>query len=172
MPRIILLRHAKAAQHSAGTDHARPLVERGREDVALIGRWMREQGLSPDLALVSDSRRTRETMELLLPHLARAPHLRIDPGLYLAEAPRLARALKAAPPSTASLLLVGHNPGLHELALGLVGAGEPAAVAALAANLPTAAVAVVDFEGAWSDLAELSGRLTRYVTAKSLRDRD
>ncbi|HEY8580259.1 MAG TPA: histidine phosphatase family protein [Beijerinckiaceae bacterium] len=170
MPRLVILRHAKAAPQGGGGDHARPLVERGRADAARIGAWMRAEGLSPDVALVSDARRTRETMEIVLPHLARPPHLRIDPSLYLAEVPMLLRAVRAAPAGARTALLVGHNPGLAELAEALAGEGDPEARAALAESFPTAAVAVIDFDGAWRDVAELRGRLARFVTARALRE--
>lgn len=170
MPRLVILRHAKTAPHADGGDHARALTERGRQDAARAGAWLRAHGIEPDIALVSDARRTRETMEHVLPHLARPPHLRVDRSLYLAEPLTLLRAIRAAPASARTALVVGHNPGVADLALALAGKGEPADVEALAASFPTAAIAVLDFDGAWRDVGELGGRLARFVTARSLRE--
>jgi phosphohistidine phosphatase len=169
MRRLILLRHAKAHRDDPAGDRARALTERGRADAARAGEWLRAQALSPDLALVSDARRARETMECVAPALARPPHLRVDPKLYLADAPALLRAIRAAPEQARTILVVGHNPGIAELALALAGAGDAQDVARLAHSFPTASLALLAFEREWSALRELDGRLERFVTARASR---
>ena len=144
MQRLILLRHGKAESVAAiGGDFERGLTERGRRDAALIGRVLAEAGLVPDLALVSPARRARETWEetaSAFPH-ARCEHSRL---LYLASAEQLAQLVGAATEPVNSLIVVGHNPGLHDYALALFGQAPPAAGAQnpLLASFPTAAAAV------------------------------
>ena len=139
MRRLILLRHGKAeASAPSGGDAERGLTERGRRDSALMSLRLAQAGLAPDLVLVSAARRTRETWDEAAPAFPGA-EVRFDPGLYLASAQRLSSAV-AAHPESVCLMLVGHNPGLHELALDYAMAlGAP--LDRLDA-FPTAAVAV------------------------------
>jgi phosphohistidine phosphatase len=170
MRRLILLRHAKAVQSSGEKDRARVLTQRGRDDAVRAGQWLRAHGFSPDLALVSDAARTRETAELVLRELGRAPHVRVDPKLYLAEPWGLFRAIRSAPQGCRTLLLIGHNPGMAELALALTGSADPAARAQVLGGFPTAGLALFTLDDEWADAGERSGRLERFVTARSLRE--
>jgi phosphohistidine phosphatase len=144
MQRLILLRHGKTESVAAtGGDFERGLTERGLRDAALIGRVLAEAGLAPDLALVSAARRARETWEEAAPSF---PHARsqIARLLYLASTEQLAETVEGVAETVGSLMIVGHNPGLHEFALSLL-AQEPGAVRAanpLLAGFPTAAAAV------------------------------
>jgi phosphohistidine phosphatase len=169
MRRLILMRHAKAHRDDPAGDRARALTELGRADARRAGAWLAQEALEPDLALVSDARRTRETMERIMPALARPPHLRIDPKLYLAEPPALLRAIRAAPAEARTVLLVAHNPGVGELALALTGAGDAQNAARLAHSFPTGSMAVLTFDGEWARTRELGARLERFVTARDLR---
>lgn len=170
MRKLLLMRHAKAVREPGLSDHARRLNERGRQDAALVARFLQSHRLAPDVAIASDSRRTRETLELALGAFDPKPTTRLDSGLYLAEPRDILKAIRAAPAAAQTLLVVGHNPGLAELAVALTGRGEPADVKRLAASFPTSAVAVFDFEGEWSDVEELGGRLKRFIVAKPLRE--
>ncbi len=170
MRRLVLLRHAKAVQSSGEGDRARILTQRGREDAVRAGQWLRAHAFSPDLVLVSDAARTRETAELVLRELGRAPHVRMDLKLYLADVRGLLRAIRSAPQGCRTLLVIGHNPGLAELAGALAGGGERAALAQLAAGFPTAGLAVFTLDDEWAEAAEQSGRLERFITARSLRE--
>ena len=169
MTKLILLRHAKAVRDDPAGDHARGLIQRGRDDARNAGLWLREHALNPEIALVSDARRTRETMEELLPHFARPPHARVDPTLYLADPRILLKALRAIPQGVRTALLVAHNPGIAELAVTLAGAGERRDLADMAHAFPTASFAILHFEKDWRDIGELDGRLERFITARSLR---
>jgi phosphohistidine phosphatase len=141
MRRLILLRHGKAESVSAtGGDFDRGLTDRGRRDCALIGRVLAEAGVTIDLALVSAARRTRETWE----DVARAfPTAReqVVRGLYLASPEQIWATVETVGAGL-SVMVVGHNPGLHELALTLA-KDDPAAGLA---SFPTAAAAVFSLD--------------------------
>jgi phosphohistidine phosphatase len=144
MPDLILLRHGKAESVSAtGGDFDRALTERGRRDCALMGRVLAEAGVTFDLALVSAARRAQETWEEFRRAFPDVPSQTVR-GLYLA-APEQILAAVATVAEPLSVMVVGHNPGLHELALSLAdaaGAREPRLE-----SFPTAAVAMFDRTG-------------------------
>ena len=173
MRRLIIFRHAKAAALAGGGDRERPLTARGRGDAALVGAYLREHGLIPGLALVSDARRTRETFEVAAPEIGVPVPLSLEPRIYEAGAAMLLRLVKATPADVDALLLIGHNPGLAELAHGLVGYGDRYALARMQAKFPTAALAVIDFSVEdWSRAALESGRLDRFITPALLGSED
>jgi phosphohistidine phosphatase len=152
MDRLILMRHGKAEQHAAsGGDFERALAPRGQNDAALMGKMLAQAGLAPDLALVSSARRTRETWEAVAPAFAVArAEFRRD--LYHAEAQDVLAAIRDDAPDRGTVMVVGHNPGLHELALRLAmgGPADPAQLARLRGKFPTSTVAVftIDADGA------------------------
>ncbi|QUD86500.1 SixA phosphatase family protein [Phenylobacterium montanum] len=138
MPQLILLRHAKAESvSSTGRDFDRGLTERGHRDAAIMGRVLAQAGFAPDLVLVSTARRALETWEGVAPAFP-AARVEEDRALYLASREQLAEAARDGLDSGA-LMIVGHNPGLHELALMLAGS-EPDRLD----SFPTAAAAVFD----------------------------
>ena len=166
MRRLLLLRHAEAAPTGSAPDRDRPLALRGRDAATLMGDYLAENGLRPDLALVSPARRTRETWDLVREALGDVP-ARFEEGLYESRAETLLSLVEGADASLGTLLLVGHNPGLAELGLTLAGEGENASK--IAGNFPPAALAVLKLDGeAWSDLQPGTCRLERLVTPKSL----
>jgi phosphohistidine phosphatase len=129
---------------------------------------MVEHGIVPDVVLCSSAVRTRQTLTAMLPVLGGQPRVSYEDGLYLA-APRtlLARLHKVAA-DRATVLLVGHNPGLHELAAELAGDGGGKPGKRLRDTMPTAALAVFELEGGWSGLGREETRLVHYVTPKEL----
>jgi len=151
MQRLILLRHGKADSVSAlGGDLERGLTDRGRRDAALMGRVLAEAGLVPDLVLVSSARRTRETWEELAPAFPKA-NVEFSRGLYLASRDHLAHAVDATGDEAGCLMIVGHNPGLHELAIAC--AGDAALDdSGMLDSFPTSAAAVFSGKdnGGWS----------------------
>ena len=172
MRRLILLRHAKTERDApSGKDQDRRLDERGRLDSVEIGRWLALEDYHPDLVLVSTATRTQETWDLLRATMptARARHL---PELYGADPSELLRTVHGASKADPQcLMILAHNPGLHELALALVAGGDPAGRHPLAANLPTAGVVVIDFKiDDWDDVGFRSGRLERFASPKLLRE--
>ncbi len=145
---LLLLRHAKAEAGDAA-DHGRDLAARGRRDADALGHEMRRLRLVPQHVLLSSALRTRRTFELL-GAFEPAPSVQVADVLYLAEPALLLSALRAAPAEIRILLLVGHNPGLHALALHLAG---PQAPQALCDGLPTCTLACFSVETDWSGLA-------------------
>jgi phosphohistidine phosphatase len=122
MRQLLLLRHAKSSwDDPAQSDHARPLNGAGRHAAAAIRTAMRSLGLVPDVVLVSSARRTLQTLEALGPW-DETPIIEPMNGLYLASAPQILRLVQGISPTVRSLMVVGHNPGLHDLAMSLVGA--------------------------------------------------
>ncbi len=171
MRRLILLRHAKTEKDSAsGKDRDRCLDERGENDAAQIGAWLAANGYLADIALVSTATRARQTWDHVSLYM---PHCRVKylDALYLAEPAQLLKIVQAAKDDPACLLLVGHNPGLHEFAWNLSGKSNAADRRALGENLPTAAAAIIDFAATqWQDIAERKGTLKVFVTPKQLRE--
>ena len=151
MRRLILLRHGKAESASgSGGDMTRALTARGRRDAAIMGRVLAGAGMVPDLVLVSEATRTRESWEELQSAFP-AARVEFDRALYLASAERLAFMVDASAEAAACLMIIGHNPGLHELAAVCAGRSHGPAYEQLMASFPTAAAAVFDkdAEGTW-----------------------
>ncbi len=179
MRRLRLLRHAKSDWPDGLSDLERPLAPRGRTAAPVMGRYLQDELLFPDLVLVSPALRTRETWALVEPALAGPPSgderavrtipMRIEPRIYEAPLSRLLAVVQSLPDVVSCVLLVGHNPGCAELALTLTGFGDRYAAQRMGAKFPTCGLAVLDLpEGGWADLAPRSCRLDRFVTPASL----
>ena len=175
MRRLMLLRHAKTENDApSGRDQDRRLDDRGRKDAAAIGGWIGRHPPFPDLALVSPAVRAHQTWEIAwqaMKALVPEPQVELVPELYGADPSQLLQTIRdasAADPKT--LMLVGHNPGMHELALALTGSGDAAGRKALADNLPTSGLAIFDFGiDDWADVAFRRGRLVRFMSPKLLK---
>ncbi len=163
-----LLRHAKATPQGEGTDRERPLEQRGRRAAQAVAAWAAEHRLAPALVLCSPALRTRQTLDIIAPAFARPPQILIEDALYLATARQLVARLRQVPASAASVMIVGHNPGLHELATLLSDVSGGPLMARLAAGLPTAALASYEVAVPWSGLDRRLGSLARLVTPKDL----
>lgn len=173
MRRLILLRHAKTETDApSGKDRDRRLDERGRADAAVMGAWLAAQDLLPDQVLVSTATRTRQTWDIVesrLPSRPAATQVDHLGEMYNASASQLLQAIHDVSAGINRLMLIGHNPGLHELALGLTCRGDSAECCMQIANMPTSALAVIDFPIAdWADAGFGSGKLQHYVSPKSL----
>jgi phosphohistidine phosphatase len=170
MRRLILLRHAKAEKAKPGeSDRDRRLDSRGRREAPKIGLYMARHKLVPQRAVISPSLRTRETWDLLSEELSAAPLVLYDEHLYNASAETILRAIRSSPPDVRSLLLIGHNPGLHEAARLLIASGDVELRERLQENLPTSGLVVMDFAfDDWSNLHPHAGRLDRFVSPRSL----
>jgi phosphohistidine phosphatase len=168
MRRLMLLRHAKSDWSRPGlSDHDRPLNARGREAAPRVGAYMAHHKLVPDLVAASTARRVQETVKLALAAFAEPPRIVTDQRIYEAEPETLIEVIGGTPKAVRSLLLVGHNPGLEELAARLVMSGKAGDRARLAAKFPTAALAVIDFKTeSWTRLGP--GRLERFVVPRTL----
>lgn len=165
-----LLRHAKSVPEEDDTeDHLRKLSRSGREDAQLVAANLPAALGALDLVLCSTARRTRETASLVLAGFAAPPPVAFEDGLYLAALPALLRRLRRLDEGIGAVLLIGHNPGLHELALALAAADSPAYAALAKGKFPTAARASFVVETGWAELGRSRHALRDYVTPKSLR---
>ena len=175
MRRLMLLRHAKTENDApSGRDQDRRLDKRGRSDAAEIGGWIGRHPPFPDLVLVSTAVRTDQTWEIVweaMKDLAPQPQVELSPELYGADPSQLLEAVHAAATADPkTLLVVGHNPGMHELALMFTGSGDAAGRKELGDNLPTSGLAIFDFEvDDWGDVAFRRGRLARFVSPRLLK---
>jgi phosphohistidine phosphatase len=167
MRRLYVLRHAKSSWKQPGlADHDRPLAGRGRHAGEALARHLREQRIEPQLVLCSTALRARETLEHIVPALGtRAVHFESE--LYGASAGVLLERLRSVPDTVESVLLIGHNPGVQELALNL--AGEAPQSGRLAAKYPTAALATFAYAGtSWHDLSPGTADLIGFVRPRDL----
>jgi len=164
----MLLRHAKSAWPDGVDDHERPLSERGRAAALMMGRYMAEHGLLPDLAIVSTARRAQETWALVASALGRDSTLRDEARIYEARSEAILEVIRETAAGVRTLLMIGHNPGFQDLAANLIGEGEKSELARIRQKFPTAGLAVVEFDIAgWEKAGAGVGRLKRFVTPKS-----
>jgi phosphohistidine phosphatase len=170
MRRLMLLRHAKSDWSAPGRpDRERVLSSRGERAAPLMGRYLAEQGLVPQHAIVSGSQRTRQTWQLLGDTITGASGVTFDDRIYEAAPADILDAIADAPAAAETLLVVGHNPGLQSLAIGLMGSGSGKARRMLTEKFPTAGLAVLDFDlPDWQSLAPGSGRLERFITPRAI----
>lgn len=156
--RLILIRHAKA--ETAGIDDAqRQLAPRGERDAREVGRWLEQAGVRSGVAAVSPARRTVQTWDLAVEEMSRAPRTVYDKRIYQATVDDLLAVISQAPPRVRTLVIVGHNPSIEALAVGLDdGQGNRAAAKEIALKFPTSAIAVLDAAGPWT--AFTPGRAT------------
>ncbi len=169
MKSLTLLRHAKSGwDDPVSRDFDRPLNPRGRKAARTVAREMKAQGLAFDLVLASPARRVVETLEEVSAGYG-AIRPEFEPRLYLASTATLAEIVRATPDSVERLLLVGHNPGLEELALCLSGRDDGALRAEVEVKYPTGTVAEIELPaGRWAEVREGSGRLVRFIRPRDL----
>ncbi|HEY1748885.1 MAG TPA: histidine phosphatase family protein [Xanthobacteraceae bacterium] len=169
MGRLLLLRHSKTERAEPGErDRDRKLTARGRADAPAIGAYMVRHGLVPDVALTSPAARAEETFEDVASEFKKSPRQVRDERIYNASVETLVRVIREARQAK-TLLLVGHNPGLHDLALWLIASGDTEMRERLNEKLPTSGLVVIDFAfDDWSRLHANSGRLERFVSPRSI----
>lgn len=169
VPRTLyLLRHAKSSWPQGGLDDRdRPLDGYGQRAARLVAAHLARQ-LVPGLVLCSSAGRTRETLDHVLRALPVSPPVSIEDALYLAKARRILERIEAVPDDIATLLVIGHNPGLHELAATLARHGPRRHRARLAAQFPTGALASFRLAGPWHTVAHAPVALTGYVVPDDL----
>lgn len=172
MRQLLLLRHAKSSWEERDIpDHARPLNGRGLAAAAAMRTAMQGLGLAPDVVLVSTSRRTVQTLEALEPWADTPLVDRLD-SLYLASAPAMLKVIQEVGATARSVLIVGHNPGVHDLAMLLVGAQAASFdnpdIRRLAEGFPSGALAEFTITVPWQSLDEGGGRLTRFLCPRDL----
>lgn len=166
--RLVLLRHAKSDWPEVA-DHDRPLAKRGRRDAPVAGRWLGARGYVPDTVVCSTARRARETWVLAAAGLAEAvpgaaPPVRYEARVYDATVLGLLMLVRELPDSSRTALVVGHNPGLADLVVGLV---DPPPYPP--ARFPTAAAAVLGLPGTWAYTAPAHARLLDFAVPADMR---
>jgi len=165
MRRLLILRHARAVPLSREDDFDRVLAESGRDDARRLGVYMADGGYIPDLALYSGAARTRETYAIVSAEWRRPVEARAENAIYEATRFLILGLLRELPASARAALIVGHNPGMADIANLLTGEGASAERLRLASKFPTCALAVIAFDRPdWSELAPHTGRLETFVT--------
>jgi phosphohistidine phosphatase len=172
---LIILRHAKAEWPDV-PDEERPLATRGLREAPVAGAWLRGRGHRPDYVICSPARRTRQTWSLAAEalagdrgggHAAGPSPVDFEQRVYRADVATLLDVLREAPPDAETVLLVGHNPAVHELATTLAGSAEGDALERVVEKFPTAALAVLTVPGPWSTLAPGQCRLVEFVVPRA-----
>jgi phosphohistidine phosphatase len=169
MLRLALLRHAKSSWDDPDLDDFdRPLNERGRKSAPMMGQMLASLNFKPDAILCSPAKRTRETLDGIQPFLkSRANGADFDRGLYLASAGDILSCIQKSAAAAATVLVIGHNPGMHILSARLAASGDPGAIARLSDKFPTAALAVYSFpQATWAEMTPETGHLEAFITPK------
>lgn len=165
MSRVYLLRHAKAVWASPGMkDFERPLAPEGIEACKALGIAMSVSGYMPEVVLCSTAKRTRETLSSL--GLAPAYRLVESEKLYTHGAETYLKKIQKVE-DVDSIMLVGHNPTMEDLAIGLCGHGESKLLASLNHGFPTAGLAVIDFEGPLAKVKPSKGTLVAFLKGQA-----
>jgi phosphohistidine phosphatase len=173
MRRLLLVRHAKAERSQpGGRDRDRVLAERGRADALKLGAYMVRHAFLPDLAVVSTAARTRETWQQIAAAFQDCPPARFEDRIYEVSPDAILAVIKETGTEIGTLLLIGHNPGLQELAAVLVGSGDVDSRQRMKEDFPTSTLAVINFAlENWGLLHRGAGRLEHFVTPQSLTSR-
>ena len=169
MLRLMLFRHAHADRPADVADHERPLSARGQQEAKRMGAHIGEQGLVPDLVIVSSARRTQETWTTASAAGALSVKKVNEPRVYESTAGDLLEVVREQDPTHKSIMLVGHNPGMERLAAWLLKSGDPTALARLQTEFVVAGLAVLGFQAdSWAELDVQSGHLERFDSPDSL----
>ena len=170
MLRLFLLRHAKSSWSDPSLhDFDRPLNKRGKKDAPKIAQAMKERGYQPDRILCSSSQRTKETLAGVIPSLSGEVSLHLLDSLYEGNAPDYLALLRQHAKDSRNLLLVGHNTGLQEIAIRLIGHGDFLLRSELETKFPTGALAILDFScDSWHDVNDGQGTLVDFIKPRDL----
>jgi len=167
MHTLYLLRHAKSSWDDPElADHERPLAPRGIRAAKRIADHLSRERIEPELVLCSSAVRTRQTFELIRPAFGSTTTVTFEDSLYAASTEDLLERVRRLPAEVVSAMLIGHNPGLQQLALELASSGNDRE--RLEAKFPTAALATLEVDATWSRLARGDAVLTAYVVPREL----
>lgn len=166
--RLFLLRHAKSSREDPLLDDFdRPLNKRGQRAAHAMAEWLAARSLHPDLVFCSAAARTRETLAAVRPALGATPEIRVERRLYLADAETILDVLGTldeSPEPPAQVMVIGHNPGLEDLALRLVPPGEIETRRRIATKFPTCAFLDLSFAvDDWADIGSMRASLNAYL---------
>jgi phosphohistidine phosphatase len=169
MKTLFLLRHAKSSWDDPDLpDHDRPLAPRGERAAQRISAHIRRERIRPDLVLCSSAVRARRTLEIVAPALGDAVPVRIEDELYGVEAEDLLHRLRQVPHDVDAVMVLGHNPGLQELAVALAGEGDTGALRQLNEKFPTGALATLTTAGHWGELGTRTTWLESLIVPRDL----
>ena len=164
-----MLRHAKSSWDDPDLpDRLRPLAPRGVRAAGAMARHLRAAAVAPDLVLCSPARRAVQTWEGVAPGVPPDTAVEIDEAIYHADADELVARLRDVRSRIRSVLLVGHNPGLQDLAVDLVGSGDVGLRERLLTKFPTGALATIDVPGDWHDLTWGAASVLALVVPREL----
>lgn len=167
MLKLYLLRHAEAEASASEGDQKRRLTKKGERDALQFGDYCLKAGFFPREALVSTALRARETFEALIRHFPQKPRVMFEPALYNAAADTLYSLIQTTDANIMSLLIVGHNPGIAELALFLADdyASDRASLENMRRHFPPPALAVIAFDcTSWAEITPGRGDLQCFLT--------
>ena len=168
MKTLHLLRHAKSSWKRVELDdHERPLSKRGRTAASAVAKGMARTGIAPDIVLCSTAVRARETLAPIAKRL-KPPKVVFERGIYEVAGRKLWKYVLALPEDADTVLMIGHNPGLHAFALSLADAESVDRLPPLEGKFPTGALATFSFDGRWKDLRPRAARLVSFVQPKEL----
>jgi phosphohistidine phosphatase len=167
---LYLLRHGKSSWDDPSLgDAERPLAPRGVRALARMRKYLRKAAIRPDVVICSPARRTRQTLSEIEPALGRGVTVRIEPEVYAGGAAALAGLVSESTDSASSIMLIGHNPSLQDLAVSLAVDGDDALLARLTEKFPTGALAVIALpHQSWRDLGEARGTLEQLILPREL----
>jgi phosphohistidine phosphatase len=160
---LVLIRHAKAGD--GAVDRERPLAHRGAAEAPAVGRWLHQRRIAPDRVVVSPARRARQTWELAAAELGRTAEPVPDDRVYRNTVEDLLEIIRETPAEVTTLAIVGHNPGIQDLAVALDdGRGDDSRRREMTTKYPTSGVAVFDVSDSWAEMR--SATLTSFATPR------
>lgn len=169
MPTLYLMRHGNAGLGSAEqSDHDRALNQEGERATLLVGRYLAQISARLDLVLCSSALRTQQTWEGMASCLQNPPHVRFERTLYLCGAQAMQQCIRALPNEADAVMILAHNPDLHEIALYYAGMGDEDLMAKLQVDYPPAGLAALHFDEPWAGLHKHAGHLKFYVVPTDL----
>lgn len=170
MKTLYLLRHAKSSWDAEETDdHDRPLDPRGQRAATLMGAYLEQRVATPQRVLCSTATRARQTLERVQRFLTIPPAVEFDEGLYLASHSHLLERLTGVDDAVTGVLMIGHNPGIHQLARALGRRGKGSLLRELEQGFTTAALASIELPTeSWADLPAIHGTLQDFAFPKML----
>jgi phosphohistidine phosphatase len=172
MKSLHLLRHAKSSWKDSGlNDHDRPLNKRGRQTAKMMAAaYLRRAKIAPDLVICSTAVRAQQTLDPILKAAKRPPKIVLVRGIHEGAQQTLWEQLWNLPESAKSVLLIGHNPALHDLVLELADADSNTLLPSAGGKFPTGAMASFHFDGAWKALEPHGASLASFITPKSIAE--
>ena len=170
MKQLAILRHAKSDWGNPGqTDFERPLNKRGRKAAKKVGRVLREQGLTFDAIVSSPATRAKETVERFAIGYESLPRLHFEPAIYLSSTGTLIGIINGLPEDAETVMIVGHNPGFHDIVLRMTKENGNGLREKVGANYPTGAFALIDFAvERWADVEPASGEIRQVIFPREL----